>query len=373
MATLPLTINGQIVDLNQLTGFNYVTGYPEIAALLQQAGQSPNFGWTAANMFIYPIPGRQTIYAIPGRSWGPGQRLRAYAFGNASDYRTIYVYSYDIYSGKLVIEVVASSSYVTPASANTGYYLTPNYSEPAFAGAIPIANGGTGAFTLDTARTSLQLPSRSTYSILFHDFILPDTIIRNRYGEDLSSDGYTPIPLEAAYSAHPGLYHLPSDSGNDAVAFGRIASGWTDFSGDSTYFEASVYIKALSTSLARYELQVGLIGTGVGNYAGLYASYTDNINGGQFVFKNGLNGAVGSTNTTVAVAASTWYKIQLAISSGNIYLTINGTNAASTAKASYQGMTQSNWMTPAVVNTAAASNKMVVDYLYFIKHLASGR
>lgn len=374
MATLPLVINGQLVDINQLSGYNYVSGYPELANLLWRHCQNPSHGWTLQGMYIYPIPGRQKIFALPGRSWAPGQRLKAYRFGNTGDYRIIFVRKYDKYTGELWIEVVGSPIFTTPKMGATGYYLMPHFIEPVFSAVAPITSGGTAGATIDEARQGLLLPDTTKYLTLYNDFISPDsyclacntnTVICDAYNDGGVTVGTS---LGAAYNQHPGLFTLTGLSGANTVAFGRPYLNWTDFSGDDTYFETDVIFNTLASS-ASYTFQCGLVGPS-GN---VRVAYTDTLNSGRFVLQHGVNGTITTVTTTLAVTTNTWYKIRLFVASSNIQLQINGGNYAVAAKTNYQGVSQTNLMTPMVRMTGSGYQAILVDYLYFLKHFPGGR
>ena len=374
MATLPLVINGQLVDINQLSGYNYVSGYPELANLLWRHCQNPSHGWTLQGMYIYPIPGRQKIFALPGRSWAPGQRLKAYRFGNTGDYRIIFVRNYDKYTGELWIEVVGSPIFTTPKMGATGYYLMPHFIEPVFSAVAPLSSGGTGGATIDEARRGLLLPDTSKYLTLYSDFISPDSYCLWCAGNNVTCDAYNDggvtvgVTLSASYAQHPGIATLSKAGVGDTLAFGRPYLNWTDFSGDDPYFETEVLFLTLAPS-GTYTFQCGLISAN-GN---VRVTYTGNVNSGRFVLQHGLNGAITSVNTTLTVTTNTWYKIRLFVNGSNIQLQINGTNYATAAKANYQGVNQTNLMTPMVRTTGLADQSILVDYLYFLKHFPSGR
>jgi hypothetical protein len=375
MATLPLVINGQLVDIDQLSGFNYVAGYPELAGLLWRHCQNPAFGYTLQGMYIYPIPGRQKIFALPGRSWAPGQRLKAYRFGNSGDYRIVFVHKYDKNTGELWIEVVASPIFTTPKMGATGYYLAPHFVEPILSAAAPIASGGTGGVGVDEARLGLQIADRKNYASWFTDFIFPESYVNLTNGLNTVisrafDDGRVATALPGDFAQHPGTFLLGATAGGNGVAFGSPYLNWTDFSGDNTVYECSVLFNTLASS-GNYAFQCGLLGAAAGGH--VRCQYTDNVNSGRFTLQHGIGGGNTVVNTTLTVATGTWYRIRLSISSTNIALTINNTQYATVSKTSYQGVSQVNLMTPMIMITPSQNAVIAADYMYFLKHFPAGR
>lgn len=378
MTALPLDFYGQTVGINQLSGQNYVQGWPELVQLILAASQNPSFGYALPPCFVYPTPGKQRVYAIKGRSWMPGQRLRAYRFGNAGDYRTVMVHAYDFYSGILDIEVVASSTYETEAGAATGYYFTPYFSEPIGASLVSIATGGTGGSDIDSSRKALLLPTQRNYSIFYSDFVNPNSWARhsiNNVDKGAASFNNTGSgSLNIDYQNHPGILYMQNVvSVNDVevVSFGRpFEHGWCDMSGDDTMFESLFYFPALSVSGA-YLFETGLIGS----QAKIAVSYMDTLNTGKFQILSGVGASYSTFNSALTVASSTWYKVNISISGANVAITINGANGTTVAKSTFQGVTDLNKMIPMARLTmkAAGTINSYLDYLYFRRHFNAGR
>ena len=374
MATLPLYINGQLITIDQLSGFNYVVGYPELAALIAAHGATPMFGWTREAQYVYPLPGTQRLWTLPGRSWRAGTRLRASRFGANSDWRTLTVISYDRYTGEMYAEITASTAFTLPVTGGQGYYLTPYAYEPiSSTGALP-ASYGTGGFTVDDARAGLLLPNPSNYLCLFNDFVFPDSSIK--VGTASATQQYTSFLDDGEntnngidYGTHPGVFTFGSSNNVTSLYFGKYYGPWTDMTGDNTFFEIDVLFPKLSSS-GNYVFNAGLIGPN----ANVRVSYTDNVNSGRFVLQHGINGGLTSVNTTVTMAINTWYRIRLDISSTNIRLLINGSPSATASKTNYQNVAPTNLMIPTVRSIGAAyANSVMTDYMFFLKHFPTAR
>ena len=376
MAPLPLVIGGQRVTIDQLAGQNYVVGYPELIALIVRHCENPSYGYALAPAYIYPLPGKQKIWALPGRSWAPGQRLKAFRIGDSSDYRIIFVHKYDKMTGELWLEVVAASKFSTIKLGGNGFFLQPHFLEPVGASAVAVANGGTAGTNVDEIRASLMLPFNPSYSVLFSDFVVPDSFCRIGTSSSDLGPAYqdrisTNVPF--SFSSHPGVYGF-SRQATQHVCFGRGWINWADMSGDNTAFEAMVNFDNLSSSNA-YTYEVGLIGTATGGKISI--SYQEDQNTGRFQVIHGVSNSYTTVNSTFTVAADTWYKLRIAIAGSNIIASANGTQLASFSKTNYQNVAQSNLMTPmarlTVTGTTDTSIMAYLDYLYFRKHFPSGR
>lgn len=378
-STLPLYINNQKITIDQLSGNNYVAGYPELMALFVIHQQDPNLGYTQTPTFIFPTPGKQTFYATPGKSWKPGMRLRAYRFGNGADFRTLIVYDYDAITGKVRAEVVASGLFTTPELNVSGYFLTPYFGEQVGAAVLGFANGGTGGTNVEDARKGLQFNNNKWFSTLFADFVLPNNYCRYIVAgvdQGPAVDAATGISLDYDFSVHPGVFKLTAGQAGTNIAaslqFGKNYDyDWADFSGDETVFEADILIPALGTSGA-YTLEIGLLGP----TAKICVQYKDTLNTGRFQIITGVSSSFATFNTTLAAAATTWYKIRMEIISTNISIQINGANGTTVAKGIFQGVSTGNRMTPmirATSNAVAVEARVHSDYLYFRKHFPTGR
>lgn len=372
MSQLPLVIGGQLIDFNQLAGFNYVQGFPELMDRSWRHNRDAMIGYTENKTFIYPLPGKQRIYASPGKSWKPGSRLRAYRAGNVSDWRIVNVISYNTVTGELYIEIVGSSTFETAAMGGTAWLLTPFFTDMTQSAALPIANGGTAATSVDDARASLMLPHHSRYAHFYSDFIQPVSYCRigsSAVDEGMAIPVMSSVNLSEDFATHPGIYRLGVNTGHRILGFGRYcASRWTDFSGDDTLFEMQFRLPALSSS-GSYNFECGLIGTS----AKITVAYTDTANSGRFQYIYGANASYSTSNSTLTVVAGTWYKMSIAVSGANINISI-GAQSINTSKAPFQGVSSGNRMMPATRLTRTSGSPIAeVDYMYFRKHFTNGR
>lgn len=386
MSTLPLYINEQKITIDQLGGFAYPVGYPELVQLMLLHNKDPATGFSnpLSKPFIYPLPGKQSIYASRGRSWAPGQRLRAFKSGVGTAWLTILVNAYDKLTGKLTFEVTAASYF--DVTIPNFYMLTPYYPQYVNTALLPTANGGTAANTVDNARTNLQLPTHSAYSTQFADFTLPNSFARHVTKTagvlaDLGPAWESILPLTNSYEPNnnPGIVRIdntytPAAVGNsDAVFFGKpFLHDWTDFSGAGTAFECNVNLETLSAIAGNgYLLEIGL----VGSTAKLLCSYADNVNSGRFVYSSGVSSSFASLNTTLTVAINTWYKIRIEVTGATITFKINDAQAQTVTAATFAGLSGNNRMSPfaRITITNGNGSRAAIDYMMFRKNLSPVR
>lgn len=361
MSTLPLVIGGQTVSVDQLSGYNYVHGYPELAGLLKEHGRRPYFGWTVEGAYVYCTPGKQRILTTPGKSWCAGYRLRASRFGNSGDYRTLRVISYDKDTGLMHVEVVASSTFSTPESGSTGYYLYPEFPEAMGTSLLGISSGAVGGRDPITARSGIRVSEPEDYSEFYLDFLSPeDYCSMNTTGATyvrFPVPGFPETSLQLTFDTHPGYFRF-ADS--DTVAIGRPYLDWTDFSGDQTYFECAIRFEQL---VSGYSITFGLLGAS----AKLVFVYDFSVNSSRFTVVHGVSSSYTTINTTFTPVVSTWYTLKIYVSGSNILFTINGTTVATISKTNYQGVSSSNLMTPQITHTGDPKSPYI-DYMYFKKH-----
>lgn len=383
MSQMPLYFEGQLVDINQLSGNNYVQGYPELMTLMGRHVRNPANGYALAPTFIYPLPGKQRIYAQTGRSWKPGTRLRAYRAGNTGDWRTVMVHAYDPATGVLDIQVVASNNFETPRVGAQAWFLTPNFYEVVGTTAAALTTGGTGGFDIDSARAGLALPVNVKYQQWFADFLHNEnfiSVVTTTNTTDEGVAGTTALSgaaLSYGYDNNPGVYRLDAGSGGGntvrSLQIGRsFLHHWTDFTGDDTLFECGLFITGVSAT-NYYRMEVGLIG---GN-GQVKFQFQCSINTQRFQVIHGINGGTTTVNTSVAAVAGSFFKFRFIKAGGNISAFINGANVATLTGSTYSQVTATNRMTPMVRVTSLTGGGLTasadVDYIFYRKQFLNGR
>jgi len=251
--------------------------------------------------------------------------------------------------------------------------------KPIGAALVALSAGGTGASDIDSARKSLLFNTQRNYNVIFADFINPNSWARHSVNSvdkgsaAINNNSSAGLPID--YQNHPGILILQNATHlNDVevVSFGRPwESGWADMSGDDTVFECLFNLSGLSTSGA-YLIETGLIGA----TAKICVSYMDTLNTARFQILSGVSASYSTFNTTLTVAAATWYKVNISISGANVSITINGANGTTVAKSTFQGVSDANKMIPmfrATAKTATGVSIIYLDYLYFRRHFQSGR
>jgi len=387
MSTLPLTLADQLVTINQLAGSNYVPGYPELLNLLGQHPRKLLVGATviASNAYIYPIPGKQRVWAVKGKGWTSGMRLRAYKAGNLTHYCTILVNDYSAATGQMIFEVLAASYF--DLAQPSAYFFTPFFPESAASAVLSTASGGTAGNDIESARVGLKLPCNSKFTELFADFVVPLNICRRIVRRPTLFDNGAAVALPLAtnpydYQNHPGVARVGTGTPTgpisavgdyDGVVLGRPSGhDWADWGADGTVFEAQINLPALITD-SKSQVEVGLVGTN----AKLLVCYTNGVNTGRFTFQTGVSGSYTTQNTVLTVAAATWYKIRLETVGANIQVQINGANTLTVAKAGFQGLSGNNRMSPLTRMIAIVSSPAQVaidiDYLYFLREFPTAR
>lgn len=131
-------------------------------------------------------------------------------------------------------------------------------------------------------------------------------------------------------AGHPGILQMTAASGGHAIAETYRYS--MTVGGGPVYFDALMYIPALSTGSEGFVIQLGFsdaffIG---GETNGIYFTYTDSVNSGQFQCVTNSSSTLTTTNTSVAVVANTYYHLNITVNSNatSVAFNINGVNVA---------------------------------------------
>lgn len=129
--------------------------------------------------------------------------------------------------------------------------------------------------------------------------------------------------LSLATTATVGTRHSWYSNDNISLAI-RNASGK-----DASYFtiESSVMFPNLSTSTDRYYFQSGLFDSVTGNPVdAVMVTYRDDENSGAFILRAHNSSTTTDANTTITVAANTWYRVKvITYPDATARLFINGT------------------------------------------------
>jgi hypothetical protein len=132
---------------------------------------------------------------------------------------------------------------------------------------------------------------------------------------------------------NPGL--LTFSTGSTSTGRAGTGSGNTDafvFGTRPHVFSTAVLLVSnLSTSTERYSMEVGFIDslTGAITY-GAYFSYSDNVNGGNWLCTCSNGTGSTSVDSTISVATGTWYRLEIEVNSAgtSVVFRINGTTRA---------------------------------------------
>ena len=185
--------------------------------------------------------------------------------------------------------------------------------------------------TLDIARIprpGVLVPS--TMSMTWSDFtgssVVPWTSLT-------SGTGATVTFTQSGADDNPGL--LTFSTGTTSTGRAGIGSGNTDafvFGTRPHVFSTAVLIVSnLSTAADRFSIEAGFMDSLTGAFTnGAYFSYTDNVNGGQWLCT--CSNGVGSTseNSGTTVATGTWYRLEIEVNAAgtSVVFKINGTQVA---------------------------------------------
>ncbi|TWT11689.1 hypothetical protein [Reyranella sp. CPCC 100927] len=132
----------------------------------------------------------------------------------------------------------------------------------------------------------------------------------------------------------------------------------------------------LSTPTDRYQALVGMPmeGDAQADQAGIYLRYSDDVNGGKWQLVTGnVNSGTTVVDTGVLVEAATWYRIQIDVAAdlSSCSASVNGSvPVAATTNVHDRDATLG---INARKITGTDERRLIIDYLAFVKHLATAR
>lgn len=389
--SFPVSLNGQEFSNLTLGGKNYRYNYPDLlqAAVNQGKLLLAYSGRAELKRRWFPRLGTFTFNATPNRIWQAGMLFFAYGTdytGNAGTGSiTGIINSYNQETGVLVVDVQGYSASMEPGyivfnTATLTQY--PNVTAP-----VAIASGGTGASSIASAISALDLPIPSLQlDEIFDDFTMGainqngDTYsapyrVLDKVGTALYNQwpGVEPSdPTDALnWVNRAGFLELSASATSDAVTLAR-GNGGCHMGGGNLDFSCAIYIPTLSDVTNTFKVWIGLMGsnssaTDLFSYSGVGFTYTNGENSGQWTVRYGTGGTVGSFASGIAVVAGTWYMLRLLWNGTNCTPSINGTNLTTIAAANLPQSGNLNTITPAVrlVKTAGAALRTAnIDYFY---------
>ena len=152
--------------------------------------------------------------------------------------------------------------------------------------------------------------------------------------------GVSATGLTVADNSHSGILEL--DTGNTATgAAHRYLGGVTTGTGTAGFilgggvltFEWLVRVEDLSTAGERYSLMIGLFDTATTQVNSVRFLYNDNVNAGNWTISAINASTVTNTDSGVAVAADTWYKLRAVVNAAatSVEYFINGVSVGTVA------------------------------------------
>lgn len=148
-----------------------------------------------------------------------------------------------------------------------------------------------------------------------------------------SGTGATVTFTQSGADDNPGLLTFGTGSTNAGRA--GVGSGNTDafvFGTRPHVFSTAVLLVTnLSTTGERYRMEVGFMDSLTGSFTyGTYFTYSDDVNGGNWLCTCSNGTGSTSVDSTVSVAAGTWYRLEIEVNSTgtSVVFKINGTTRA---------------------------------------------
>lgn len=195
-----------------------------------------------------------------------------------------------------------------------------------------------------------------------------------------SSGGTGAVAIQAALAGHPGIIQVSTTNTNNAAIALNLGASMTILGDGVTVFETLVYFPALGgTGAAAFTARFGLSDTTSGADAtnGVYFEYAGTAAGTINWFLKTANASTRtSVDSTIAVAATTWYKLSFVVNAaGNsvgFYINNNfvGTTPITTnIPTAAIGLSMRN--TSGATNAAAKS--FWTDFVYYQKTLTTVR
>lgn len=251
---------------------------------------------------------------------------------------------------------------------------------------VPIVNdpGGTPATQKATAAQLLAYiaansPTPSAVVSFYEDFIF------GIQGMNVSNSGTATSATNASAAAvdlggHPGQCVL--DCGTDTTGRASLTSGigvnQLLLGNGAVVIEADVYLlDALSDGTDSYTLLLGLSdGTTTAGNDAVCFRYTHSVNGGRWQAVTRSNGAETASDTGVAVASTTWYKLRAEINAAATSVTffINGASVATIATNIPSGSGRQTVPRFAIVKSAGTNaRRLAIDYILFQNTLTVAR
>lgn len=213
---------------------------------------------------------------------------------------------------------------------------------------------------------------------LFEDWHT-DAVGQMRWLDADTGVGASTTSLTVADANHQGILQLDNVGAAGAairylggVASGSATSGFI-LGGGVLTMEWLVRVEDLSTAGERYNFQVGLFDTATTQVNAVRFLYSDSINSGNWTISTINASTVTNTDSGVAVAADTWYKLRAVVNAAatSIEYFINGVSV---------GTVTTNIPTVAVAPRASlaktvgsASRVAYVDYFRLYQRLTSAR
>ena len=116
----------------------------------------------------------------------------------------------------------------------------------------------------------------------------------------------------------PGVYsYTTGTSASHAGGYNFSEEAQTTLGDVTWYLETSIRLSQLSTASERFEFRFGLLqSNATGVFDGVYIAYRDDVNSGKFYLAARSDSTTPTTeNTDYTVAADTWYRLGLLITS----------------------------------------------------------
>jgi hypothetical protein len=144
------------------------------------------------------------------------------------------------------------------------------------------------------------------------------------------SGGGSSLGTVADPGGHPGIVRLNNGASG---SFGYISTHLDSilFSYGAYECEFAVYVTALSNGTDTYTLRIGFLDSLSGAPTdGAWISYTDGVNSGKWLANTANNTTTSTSDLGVTVAATTWYRVQVAVNAAGTLVTYTIKNNAGT-------------------------------------------
>ena len=186
------------------------------------------------------------------------------------------------------------------------------------------------------------------------------------------------LPVSTTSSAHPGLIGNKSmTSGANGMSLGNGAFQEIVLGGGALTVNWVIDVATLSTGTNTYTLYIGLLDNVTAAPAnGVYFTYTNALNSGNWVGQTAKASATTSANSAVAVSAGTYVNLQVTVNAGatSCGFFVNGVQIANSPLATNIPTVA---ITPGIAmvwsaGTVAASS-LLIDMFYMTQTLTSAR